>query len=254
MEHRRCGALRSSEERLASLPRYESRIRTRFLLPKSVDLRPNLLRIRDQGNTSECVAFSVACMKEYQEFREDAIREYFSPQFIYDRRKNTGDGMYLPDALTILKNVGCPLESAYPFMMPGLIHKDAAKQAANYRINSYTLINSMQGLKQALNEQGPCPIVFPVYNYGPQFWRSGSKDGGGHCVTVVGYNDEMQHFIVRNSWGADWGDGGYTYYPYGDWGCHWEVYSAIDSESSPITPLPDPDPRPDKKGCRCVMM
>jgi C1A family cysteine protease len=37
---------------------------------------------------------------------------------------------------------------------------------------------------------------------------------GGHAVLVVGYNDRHLHFIVRNSWGEDWGDAGHFYIPY----------------------------------------
>jgi uncharacterized protein YvpB len=39
---------------------------------------------------------------------------------------------------------------------------------------------------------------------------------GGHAVTIVGYNDNLNggRFIVRNSWGTSWGDGGYFYMPY----------------------------------------
>src|SRR5262249_61934311 len=28
---------------------------------------------------------------------------------------------------------------------------------------------------------------------------------GGHAVLAVGYDDASETFIVRNSWGADWG-------------------------------------------------
>ena len=37
---------------------------------------------------------------------------------------------------------------------------------------------------------------------------------GGHAVCAVGYDDAKQCLIVRNSWGADWGDHGYFYMPY----------------------------------------
>mmetsp|Transcript_2700 Transcript_2700/g.6842 ORF Transcript_2700/g.6842 Transcript_2700/m.6842 type:complete len:93 (+) Transcript_2700:1-279(+) len=37
---------------------------------------------------------------------------------------------------------------------------------------------------------------------------------GGHAVMAVGYDDKKRHFIVRNSWGQEWGDKGYFYMPY----------------------------------------
>jgi C1A family cysteine protease len=38
---------------------------------------------------------------------------------------------------------------------------------------------------------------------------------GGHAVLAVGYNDAQQSFIVRNSWGPNWGMKGYFWMPYG---------------------------------------
>lgn len=37
---------------------------------------------------------------------------------------------------------------------------------------------------------------------------------GGHAMLCVGYSDADEVFIVRNSWGAEWGDQGYCYMPY----------------------------------------
>jgi C1A family cysteine protease len=36
----------------------------------------------------------------------------------------------------------------------------------------------------------------------------------GHAVLMVGYDDATQRVIVRNSWGASWGQGGYFTMPY----------------------------------------
>ena len=38
---------------------------------------------------------------------------------------------------------------------------------------------------------------------------------GGHAVLAVGYDDSIQSFIVRNSWGPKWGLKGYCLMPYG---------------------------------------
>jgi C1A family cysteine protease len=37
---------------------------------------------------------------------------------------------------------------------------------------------------------------------------------GGHAVLAVGYDDATQRFTIRNSWGANWGQGGYFTMPY----------------------------------------
>src|SRR3954453_8116393 len=42
----------------------------------------------------------------------------------------------------------------------------------------------------------------------------GEKVIGGHAVLAVGYADDEQKFVCRNSWGDQWGDAGYFYMPY----------------------------------------
>jgi hypothetical protein len=54
---------------------------------------------------------------------------------------------------------------------------------------------------------------------------------GGHAMTVVGYDDDNKYFIIRNSWGENWGDKGYCYYKYEDWGAHWECWTTIDMDT-----------------------
>jgi C1A family cysteine protease len=37
---------------------------------------------------------------------------------------------------------------------------------------------------------------------------------GGHAVMCAGYNDAAKRFLIRNSWGTDWGMQGYFTMPY----------------------------------------
>ena len=49
--------------------------------PETLDLRNELMPVRNQGSQGTCYAQSVACMKEWQEKRNYGFDEYFSPQF-----------------------------------------------------------------------------------------------------------------------------------------------------------------------------
>jgi C1A family cysteine protease len=44
--------------------------------------------------------------------------------------------------------------------------------------------------------------------------KPSEKTLGGHAVMAVGYDDASKRFLVRNSWGEDWGQQGYFTMPY----------------------------------------
>jgi C1A family cysteine protease len=49
---------------------------------------------------------------------------------------------------------------------------------------------------------------FKHYKSGVYSYVSGKKLGG-HAILLVGYDDKEQCFIVKNSWGPDWGENGF---------------------------------------------
>jgi len=197
-------------------------------LPDSFSLVDRLPPIRDQGFKGCCVAHSITCMKEEQEY-DSLDNQYLSPQFIYNLRRNRPQpGMYVKDALNIVKTYGILTEKEYPYDYDdnSRIPQSMAMKALRYRINGYIKINSINELKYALMECGPCPITFPVYSLSWRIWNKveGKEPLGHHCMTVVGWNPEG--FIIRNSWGLSWGAGGYVFYPYEDWGAHSDIWAS----------------------------
>ena len=87
--------------------------------------------------------------------------------------------------------------------------------------------NSCAGFPLDSKRQKSTPFVFGFTVYesfeGAAVAKSGilqmpsstENEVGGHAVMAVGYNDSVQRFLVRNSWGSGWGVGGYFTIPYG---------------------------------------
>lgn len=220
----------------------EAILSTEVDLPETLDLRDRCNAVRDQSGQGSCVAQSVAAIKEVQEYNEDGFEGHMSPQFIYNQRINQeGQGMYPRNAMDLMRKVGIVPEEDYPYgkiETPEKIDPKLKEAAKNYLITGYASVDTVDGLKLALFKNGPCMFTIPVYNLGRTPWKPsapGQTITGGHAVTAVGYNKEG--FILRNSWGADWADKGYTIFPYSDWGMHGEVWTTIDDLSS------KPDPR-----------
>lgn len=246
--------------------------------PEVLDYRDSLLPIRNQGTQGTCYAQSACCMKEWQERTDYGLNEYLSPQFFYNNRFNKYDedqsndsGMFGRDVMKLLLNVGICLEKNYVYGRiedKQKIPEEIYNEAKLHCIKKYARINTLEQLKKSLWMNGPCLIAFPVYNYGIKMWKQeeGQDFGGGHAMTVVGYTDTG--FIIRNSWGENWGEDGYCIYPFDEWGSHWEIWTTIDmvtefkdqdNESDDVDPVRPVDPRhldndDESNYCPCIIL
>jgi C1A family cysteine protease len=74
--------------------------------------------------------------------------------------------------------------------------------AAGYPfVFGFTVYESFESQQVASSGEAPMP-------------KAGEKQLGGHAVLAVGYDEDQQRFIVRNSWGPGWGMKGYFTLPY----------------------------------------
>eukprot|EP00878_Enallax_costatus_P028282 GHUV01030534.1.p1 GENE.GHUV01030534.1~~GHUV01030534.1.p1 ORF type:complete len:437 (+),score=68.02 GHUV01030534.1:910-2220(+) len=68
--------------------------------------------------------------------------------------------------------------------------------------------------------------------------RPGAKPVEGHAVVLVGYNNEQNYWVAKNSWGSNWADGGYFKVAYGVCG----ILTAETGEAYGITWQPNVTP------------
>jgi C1A family cysteine protease len=209
---------------------------TNISLPDTYDLRPQLVAVKDQGQTGTCSAQTASCMKEWQERKESGFTDAMSAFFIYNNKDSLKTpGISPRETMRILLKVGSVPESVYSkkvveekSKIPASVY-DVAKK---YVIKNYSRVFNVDGLKKAIYLNGPSYISFPVYNSSSKQWiKNGSETlRGYHAMCAVGWTSNS--FIIRNSWGNDWADGGYTYFPFSEWGKHSECWTATDEKSN----------------------
>ena len=104
------------------------------------------------------------------------------------------------------------------------------KEALSYllsinKIKQFALVHTIDSLKTAIKANGPCVGALPVYDSNrPDFWN-GESLLGGHAISIVGWN--KTGFIIRNSWGTQFGNNGDTYLPYTDINKFYEIWTII---------------------------
>ncbi|UJR32691.1 hypothetical protein I4U23_020150 [Adineta vaga] len=141
-------------------------------------------------------------------------------------------GTAIRSAIAALTEFGCCKEQSYPYNPAYVNHQPPAHcyaEARNYRIcQAMNVESDLNEMKACLAEGFPFAFGIQTFN---SFATAGSNGGrvpmpqpsyepqaathGWHAMLAVGYSDASQCFIVRNSWGENWGDKGYCYIPYG---------------------------------------
>lgn len=218
--------------------------------PEKIDYRTYLKEPRDQGKHGTCVAFTTSAVVEFYLNLYGEYKNYVSPRFIYAHRNSNSSGMTMNTGLSIIKSYGSIPEDELPYSnfneseKNNIITPKMKIDAQKYiKINSQSMIRSVNDLKVALANNGPCTMALPVfldadeYTILPNFWKKGTGRSDPprsvffHAVSVIGYDNTS--FLIRNSWGTNTGNGGYFNLPFTDWGCVCECYTVL-----PIKPLP----------------
>jgi len=206
-------------------------------IPPTKDLRePNWWLVNDQGDTGSCVGWATADSVLRWHFVKGnrlAPNQMLSPRFIWMAAKETDkfvsqpttfielEGTSLKAALDIARKFGAVQDAILPFSSGQLYPNDSKTfyaLAAQLKIASYfNLGTNLANWRTWLALRGPILTRLGVdATWDNATATHGNMDSyqpntvrGGHAVALVGYTADR--FIVRNSWGTSWGDGGFGY-------------------------------------------
>ena len=199
-------------------------------LPGYFDMSDKMPPAGNQGIQQSCVAWAIAyALKSYQENLELGQQYLFSPSYIYNQINNGLNApTYLTDALNILSEQGVCQINEMPYnendwkTRPSQLARDNAKK---FRIDFWRQVN-VQDIKEVKAQLAAGYPVIIGADVTKEFindgfakkanfvWSADGTSAGGHCMLLVGYNDNKRAFKVMNSWGTDWGDNGFAWIDY----------------------------------------
>lgn len=229
----------------------------RLSKPKKFSIRDKMPPVGTQL-ISDCVGWSGAYLREYQEKIETGSFEDFSGLGIYTLAKQedgyAAKGTYISMSTYIPEKYGTPFEvdapeAPYPDdpVLPAL-SSFALFHAQTRKVKSSVLIdrgaqNSFSGITDALWMWKQPVVVGATWYENTAPNRNGVlplpdwKEKFGHAVAATGYNDETEQLEFINSWGLGWGQEGYGYFPY-NYPLFANGWTSIDLPNEPSKPKP----------------
>jgi C1A family cysteine protease len=196
--------------------------------------------VRNQLSCGSCVAFgTVATMEGVARFttgRPTLPVDLSEAHLFFCHGPATGascsNGWWPDRACNAARDHGVTFENYFPYtpaQQACAVNADWPNHMA--KINSWQYLNNNPaGMKQYISTYGSviaCMVVYQdffSYVSGKYVHVSGGV-AGGHCVSLIGYDDADGCWIGKNSWGTGWGQGGYFKIAYGQ--CNIEGYQTV---------------------------
>lgn len=200
----------------------------------SIDLRQMFCPIRNQGSQGSCSTFAISSVIEFM--RQEKL--YYSPAFLYwnaramSQKESEDCGTSLYQVMKSAVEKGDCKEEFMPYDQD--VYDESPSEMALENALDCKILEAknveinLQSLKSALCDGYPVIIASKIFNSfaetlggfvpHPSDSELDSKETdsghGCHAMVLCGFSDKDKVFVVRNSWGTDFGDKGYCYIPY----------------------------------------
>ena len=215
-------------------------------MPETFDWRSKgLSPVENQGSCGSCWAFAATSVLEDIATLTTGVPADYSEQYLVDCNKEGWgcQGGWVPHDYHKSKgHKGTHSGSAYPYQG----REGSCKNLPVVdKIRDWKYVqNNPEQIKQAIFNYGPVFTVLYVdstlQGYSGGVFSQCSTGQSNHAVTLVGWGKD--YWIMKNSWGPQWGESGYMRIKFG---CNniGENTSYVVHENK-LNPAPEPEPKP----------
>jgi C1A family cysteine protease len=204
--------------------------------------------VQHQGVCGSCWAFTGAAVYETNYLLKNGETLDLSEQAILDcavdkNGKDAGscDGGWYGGVFDYMTVKGARTEKEDPYKGKTGFCSSSAK--TKYTVIKWGYIRrdagipSVKEMKEAISKYGAIAATvkvtpaFQAYKSGvfDEFASVSGANDVNHAITIVGWDDNKKAYLVKNSWGPNWGDKGYIWVEYGSnnigYGAAWIVVS-----------------------------
>lgn len=199
-------------------------------LPNSVDLRTNVKMppVYDQGNIGSCTANALVAIFQFMKptFYGSRLFLYYNERKIENDISNDSGASFI-DGIMSLQVSGLCSEKSWPYIenkFAVVPTASAYREALNNKaLQVKNIRQDITSIKTYLSLGLPFVVGISVFEefesdnvantgYVPMPTYT-SQFLGGHAVVCCGYTSN-NFWIMRNSWGKNWGAKGYFYLPF----------------------------------------
>ena len=173
--------------------------------------------IRHQGNCGSCWAFGSLAAMESVTMIEQNIEVNLSEQFLVSCTPGSCEGWTQKATLNYLESNGVVDEDCFPYVAKDVSSSGRCSdwKSKTREISDWGWVdNDIDAIKSAIYDYGPLVAGMKVYEdffdfEGGIYEHVWGDSENYHMVCIVGYNTAERYWIVKNSWGTDWGESGF---------------------------------------------
>jgi C1A family cysteine protease len=183
--------------------------------------RNNVTPVKNQGGCGSCVSFATIGTLESMLLIEHNVSLDLSEAELLFCGGGSCGGWWPSSAVTYLYNRGVSQESCFPYVATNIpCNTCAERNGQAIQITQRIEISDMNHRKNYLSSIGPVVCVFEVFqdffSYASGVYSHVTGNFVGlHAVEVIGYDNNLNCWICKNSWGSGWGDSGFFKIAYG---------------------------------------